>query len=75
MFLKLVIFIYSFNDDGSTVFSCSVGAALLRGEFSSAVRMILGGKEGERPEVAEARAAYLRDGDAKVRKGEWQIQA
>jgi hypothetical protein len=28
--------------------------------------MILGGKEGERSEVAQARAAYLKDGDAKV---------
>ena len=44
----------------------SVGAALLRGEFTSAVRMILGGKEGERTDVAKARAAYLKDGDAKV---------
>ena len=53
------------------MFYYSVGATLLRGEFSSAVRMILGGKEGERPEVAEARAAYLRDGDAKVTIGAW----
>ena len=43
-----------------------VGAALLRGEFSAAVRMILGGKPGEKPDIAAARAAFLKDGDAKV---------
>ena len=50
-----------------------VGAALLRGEFSAAIRMILGGKPGERQDIAAARSAFLNDGDAKVNMPDWSI--
>ncbi|KAF8060524.1 leucine--tRNA ligase [Scenedesmus sp. PABB004] len=42
----------------------AVGAALLRGEWAAATRLILQGGPGERPEIAAARALYLERGDA-----------
>ncbi len=52
--------------DSTSFCNLRVGRALLRREFKAAVRMILSGKEGERHEVAVARDAFLKDGDAKV---------
>jgi hypothetical protein len=45
---------------------CRIGAALLRGEWLVAVRLILQGPSGERPEWRAAREAFLHGGDAKV---------
>ena len=40
-----------------------VGAALLRGEYEAAVRLIMQPRDGEREETAEARKLYLQKGD------------
>ncbi|KAG2486127.1 hypothetical protein HYH03_015221 [Edaphochlamys debaryana] len=40
-----------------------VGAALLRGDFERAARLVLTGRPGERADVASARAAFLDGGD------------
>ena len=42
--------------------TCRVGAALLRGEYEEAVRLIMQPREGEREETAEARRLYLDKG-------------
>lgn len=44
-----------------------MGAALLRGEWQSAVQLIMQGGEGERQEFREARALYTEKGDVQVR--------
>ena len=46
-----------------------MGRALLRGEFETAVRAVLTGRQGERPDIAAARRLFLEGGDAKVRRG------
>jgi hypothetical protein len=43
-----------------------VGAALLRGEWQAAVRLIMEAGQYERADAAGARQLYLRDGDIKV---------
>eukprot|EP00798_Chlamydomonas_sp_ICE-L_P022952 gene22952-30136_t len=42
-----------------------VGATMLRGEYETAVRMIMTGRPDERADVASARAMFLDQGDAK----------
>ena len=41
---------------------CRVGAALLRGQYQEAVRLIMQPRDGEREESAEARQLYLEKG-------------
>lgn len=41
---------------------CRVGAALLRGEYEEAVRLIMQPRDGEREETVEARRLYLDKG-------------
>jgi hypothetical protein len=45
---------------------CRVGAALLRGEWQAAVRLIMQGGPGERREYRQARALYMEQGDIQV---------
>jgi len=44
------------------VTDCRVGAALLRGQYQEAVRLIMQPRDGEREESAEARRLYLEKG-------------
>jgi hypothetical protein len=43
-----------------------IGAALLRGQFEAAARMVLRGREGEKPEIRHARDLFLVKGDVQV---------
>ena len=45
-----------------------VGAALLRGEWEAAVKLVMEQREGERPENVEGRRLYLEEGDIQVGK-------
>ncbi len=42
---------------------------MLRGQYEEACRMVMTGREDERPEVAAARRLFLDKGDIKVRGG------